>query len=154
MHKKLSLPSLLALAMIVLFTPLAGRVAQAQRHPAYLRALSDLRLARGFLDRLSPDEHVDRNQGMAIQEIEAAIRDIKAASIDDGKDLRDHPPVDAHIEPRNRFRQAREALKAAKKDISESEDNPEVRDLRHRSLDHIRSADDLVVSTMHSLHID
>jgi hypothetical protein len=154
MTNRTSLPSLFTLALFLLLAAVSGPAAHAQRHPAYLRALSDLRLARGFLDRLSPNEHVDRNQAMAISEIEAAIRDIKAASIDDGKDLRDHPPVDAHIEPRNRFRQAREALKAAKKDISESEDNPEVRELRHRSLDHIRSADDLVVSTMHSLHID
>ena len=32
----------------------------------------------------------------AIQEIDQAIQDIKRASIDDGKNLNDHPPVDGY----------------------------------------------------------
>ncbi|MFC5863623.1 hypothetical protein ACFPT7_15050 [Acidicapsa dinghuensis] len=121
--------------------------AQAQmpgRHPEYLRALSDLRLMRGYLDRLTPDEHIDDEQQQAINEIDAAMQEIRRASIDDGKPLSFHPPIDARILPENRFRNAREAGNAAWRDVNQSEDDGYARGLKHRALDHIERANHLV----------
>lgn len=121
--------------------------AQAQvpgRHPAYLRALSDLRLMRGYLDRLTPSEQIDEEQQHAVDEIDAAIREINQASIDDGKDLRFHPPIDARILPENRYRNAREAGNAAWHDLDRDEDNDFARGLKHRAMDHIERANHIV----------
>jgi hypothetical protein len=76
---------------------------------------------------------------VAITEINAAIGEIKKASIDDGKNLDDHPNVDVS-EHGSRLLRSMEALKKARADIAGEEDNPEVRDLRHRAFDHIDRA--------------
>jgi hypothetical protein len=129
------------------FLAIAAAPSQAQgyeKHPRYLRALSDLRLMRAYLDRLTPSERVDEESQRAIAEIDAAIREIKLASIDDGKDLRFHPPIDARIEPTDRFHKAREAGNAAWADINQEEDNEYARGLKHRALDHIEAANHIV----------
>lgn len=139
--------TLFAVMALVAAVTFGASSAQAQapgRHPAYLRALSDLRLMRGYLDRLTPDEHIDDEQQQAINEIDAAIREIKQASIDDGKDLRFHPPIDARILPENRFRNAREAGNAAWHDVDQAEDDGYARGLKHRALDHIERANHIV----------
>jgi hypothetical protein len=114
------------------------------RHPAYLHALSDLRLMRAYLDRLTPSERIDAESQHAIDEIDAAIHGIKLASIDDGRDLRDHVAVDARITPANRFRKAREAGNTAWAGVNHAEDNDFARGLKHRALDHIESANHIV----------
>lgn len=123
--------------------------AQAQDHPGYLHALSDLRLMRAYLDRLTPNEVIDAESQSAIDEIDAAIREVKAAAIDDGKDLRFHPPIDAHITPSNRFRKAREAGNAAWHDLDKEEDNEFARGLKHRALDHIEKANHIIDHIIH-----
>ena len=115
-----------------------------QQHPAYMHALSDLRLMRAYLDRLTPSEHVDAEQQNAIGEIDAAIREIKEAAIDDHRDLRDHAPIDANITPASRFRKAREAGDAAWHDLDREEDNGFARGLKHRALGHIEKANHIV----------
>jgi hypothetical protein len=121
------------------------------RHPAYLHALSDLRLMRAYLDRLTPSERVDDESQHAIDEIDAAIREIKAASIDDGKDIHDHVPIDASINRLNRFRKAREAGNAAWADVNHEEDNDYARGLKHRALDHIEAANHIVDHILHQI---
>src|ERR1700753_2160265 len=54
----------------------------AGNHPAYLHALSDLRMARAFLERPA-NVVVKWDEKRAITEIDAAIREIKEAAIDD-----------------------------------------------------------------------
>lgn len=141
------------LAVALCFTFAIGSVpSHAQeygRHPAYIHALSDLRLMRAYLDRLTPNEHIDDEQMAAIREIDEAIRLIKEASIDDRKDLRDHMPIDAQIRPADRFRKAREAGGAAFHDVNEEEDNGFARGLKHRALDHIGRANQIVEHIMH-----
>lgn len=141
------------LAVSLGFTAAIGSVpSHAQeygRHPAYIHALSDLRLMRAYLDRLTPSEHVDDEQMQAIREVDEAIRVIKEASIDDRKDLRDHMPIDAQIRPADRFRKAREAGGAAFHDVNEEEDNGYARGLKHRALDHIARANEIVDHIMH-----
>jgi len=135
----------LAVVFLVFFaaTFFGGR-AQAQQvpgpHPAYLHALSDLRLARAYLDQLGPNGRVDDREARAIEQIDAAIGEIKRASIDDGKDLRDHQPIDAHLARTDRFHNAERLLGKAHNDLSRAEDVPSSRGLRDRALDHIDRA--------------
>ena len=57
--------------------------------PAYLHALSDLRAARHYLNDGWAWEPVRHDDNAAIRQIDAAINEIKQASIDDGKGLND-----------------------------------------------------------------
>ena len=109
------------------------------KHPGYLHALTDLRTARWLLYRQPGDQKVYADEDVAIQEVDAAINEIKHASIDDGKNLDDHPHVDVK-EHGSRLLRAIETLKKAHHDIDEEEDNPDVRELRHRASEHIERA--------------
>lgn len=121
------------------------------KHPAYLHALSDLRDARAHLDKLTPSDRLDNEEEHAIREIDAAINEIKKASIDDGKDIADHMPVDAHSDKHGRYHRALELLDKAHHDISEREDDQFAHGLRHRALEHIDAAhgtvDHLIMQT-------
>jgi hypothetical protein len=114
------------------------------KHPAYLHALTDLRHARAHLDRLTPSDRMDDEEQRAIDEIDKAIGEIKRASIDDGKDLNDHPPVDARMQRSGRYHRALELLDKAHNDIAREEDDPSTRGLRNRALHHIDEAHRLV----------
>ena len=110
-----------------------------QRHPAYLHALSDLRFARAHLER--PDGGELRQQEKdAIKEIDKAIDEIKKASIDDGKNLNDHPPIDAHLAWGGRLHKALDLLDKAHNDISREEDDPAAVGLQQRAMEHIDKA--------------
>jgi hypothetical protein len=109
-------------------------------HPAYLHALSDLRSARFNLARRGGDPTMRWDEAVAIAAIDRAIAEIKRASIDDGKSLDDHPPVDAH-EPRvGRMHRALSALRAAHHDVNEEEDNAYAQGLKARAIHHIDEA--------------
>ena len=114
------------------------------RHPAYLHALTDLRHARAHLENPAVTHHMDREEEHAIEEIDKAIDEIKRAAIDDGKNLNDHPPVDARMDRPGRFRRALELLDRAHNDIAREEDDPSVRGLRNRALHHIDEAHRIV----------
>ncbi len=130
---------LTALFLITMAALPSSAQALPGRHPGYLHALTDLRTARWLLNHQPGDQRVYADEDIAIQEIEAAIGEIKRASIDDGKDLNDHPNVDVH-EHGSRLLRAIESLKKAHADIDHEEDNPEVRELRHRAAEHIEHA--------------
>ena len=126
--------TLVAVGPVATFAqPLPGR------HPAYLHALSDLRAARWFLYHQPGDPKVYADEDVGITEIDAAINEIRRASIDDGKDINDHPAVDVN-EHGSRLLRSIETLKKAQADIRGEEDNPEVHELRHRALEHIERA--------------
>jgi hypothetical protein len=109
-------------------------------HPAYLHALSDLRAARALLERPTHGAEVKWDENRAIARLDAAIREIREAAIDDGKPIEDHPPVDARLRHRDRIRAAIDLLDKAARDIEEREDNGFARGLRGRALGHIRDA--------------
>jgi hypothetical protein len=111
------------------------------KHPGFLHALSDLRAARWFLNHQAGDAKVYGDEDVAITEIDAAIGEIKKASIDDGKDLNDHPTVDTK-EHGSRLLKSIETLDAAERDVKGEEDNPEVKSLRHSAFEHIKKARD------------
>lgn len=110
------------------------------RHPAYLHGLSDLRAARWMLEHRPGDARVSGHEDVAIQQIDATIRDLRAASIDDGKDLHDHPGIDLPPDHPGRLHRALELLRGVHGDVAREEDDPTARDLRHRSLEHVDAA--------------
>lgn len=130
---------MLAGFLLALTVPFAANADLPGKHPAYLHALTDLRTARWLLEHQPGDVKVYSDEDVAITEVDATINDIKHASIDDGKDLHDHPNVDVH-EHGSRLLRSIESLKKARADISGEEDNPETRELRHRSIEHLDHA--------------
>jgi hypothetical protein len=120
--------------------PIAARADQPGAHPRYLHALSDLRAARANIEKRGGDLQMKWDEATAIAEIDAAIHEIKAAAIDDGKDLNDHPPIDAHMKWGGRLHHARELLQSAHSDIKEHESNDFAHGLRDRVLKHIDKA--------------
>lgn len=133
--------ALLSLALAGCLSLPQASVAQVLpgKHPAYLHALTDLRTARWFLYHQPGDAKVYAEEDVGIREIDAAIGEIKRAAIDDGKDLNDHPNVDTR-EHGSRLLKAIETLEKARNDIAREEDNPEVRGLRNRALEHLERA--------------
>jgi len=128
-----------ALALLVGFMATSANSQMPGKHPEYLHALSDLRTARYLLAHQSGDKQVYADEDVAIKEIEAAIGEIKRASIDDGKDLNDHPHVDA-TEHGSRLLKSMELLKSARGDVNREEDNPETHGLKVRASEHIDKA--------------
>ncbi|MGI4800526.1 MAG: hypothetical protein ACRYG8_42165 [Janthinobacterium lividum] len=110
------------------------------RHPAFLHGLSDLRAARWMLEHRPGDAQISGHEDVAVQQIDATIQDLKAASIDDGKDLHDHPAVDLPPSHPGRLHRALELLRKVHKDVNREEDDPSVKELKHRSLEHIDAA--------------
>jgi len=131
--------SLIAAALALLL-PVASQQLLAQgHHPHYMHALSDLRFARALLQRPNGGE-LGAQERDAIHEIDEAIRELKAASIDDGKGLDDHAAVDPHWPWAGRLHKAREVLDRAINDCAKEEDNPNTRGLQARILDHLHRA--------------
>jgi hypothetical protein len=135
--------SMLKLAFSVAVFALSSLGASAQtlpgKHPAYLHALTDLRSARWLLEHQPGDAKVYAEEDVAITEVDATINEIKRAAIDDGKDLHDHPKLDVR-DHGSRLLRSIENLKKARADINREEDNPETRELRRHSLEHLDRA--------------
>jgi len=109
-------------------------------HPAYMRALSDLRAARWMLDHRPGNWVQSMDESQAVNEIDKAIDEIKRASIDDGKDVNWHPAVDEHPAHADRLKDADDFLRKARQDISQEEDNGFANGLRNRAYNHIDAA--------------
>jgi hypothetical protein len=120
--------------------PAPAAPAAPAAHPAYLHALSDLRNARANIERKGGDLAMKWDEHDAIVEIDRAIGDIKQASIDDGKNLEDHPPVDAHEPRAGRLHKGLAALQTARGDIEREEDNAYASGLRNRAIHDIDEA--------------
>ena len=119
---------------------LAALPSVAAEHPAYLRALSDLRAARWLIEHRPGNWKQTVDEVEAVRAIDAAINEIKRAAIDDGKDLRDHPPVQEVNERVGRLRKALELLKKTRGDVNKEEDNNFAQGLKIRALRHIDEA--------------
>ncbi len=134
-------------AMVALAALCAGLalpwIAQADspgRHPYYLHALSDLRAARWMVEHRPGDASVSGHEDVAISEIDQAIGEIKRAAIDDGKNIGEHPNVDAPPDRPGRLHKAVELLRKVHADVAREEDDPVSRDLRNRAVTHIDAA--------------
>lgn len=125
---------------VAAFVPFAAHADLPGKHPAYLHALTDLRTARWLIEHRPGDARVSGDEDVAIGRIDATIGDIKRAAIDDGKDLRDHPAVDANLDRRGRLHRAEELLRKVHNDIAREEDDPITRGLRDRAVHHVDEA--------------
>jgi len=108
-------------------------------HPAYLRALSDMRVARALLMGWTNPLIYSLVQ-QAVAEIEGAMNDITEAAISDGKNIDDHPPIDGTWPNRDRLVRSWELLNKAYSDIDQRETNPADMGLRSKALGHISKA--------------
>jgi hypothetical protein len=138
-----------ALFALLLFVPaIFAKPQPPKEHPAYLHALTDLRHARAHLQR--PDSGELREQEKkAIHEIDEAINEIKKAAIDDGKDLNDHPAVDARLDWHGRLHRAFELVNKAHNDVAQEEDNAFAQGLQQRALEHIDKAHKHIEEAIH-----
>ncbi len=128
--------------------PLAARADLPGRHPYYLHALSDLRAASWLLEHRPGDAAVSAQEDIALQQIAAAMAEIKRASIDDGKDIHDHPAIDMPNDHPGRLHKAAELLRKVHADVNREEDDPAARGLKRRALQHIDAA---LHSTNHAI---
>jgi hypothetical protein len=138
---KATIYSFLVTILMITTIPMLANADQPGKHPAYLHALTDLRVARWELQKRSGDAQIKWDEAKAIAEIDACIREIKQAAIDDGKDLNEHPKEDAgKLDRKARLHDALRLLKNAHKDISEKEDNSFAKGLRSRAIGHLNKA--------------
>ena len=135
----------IALAFVL---PTAANADLPGKHPAYLHALSDLRAARWMLEHRAGDAAVSSQEDVAIREIDAAINEIKKASIDDGKDIHDHPGVSDVAGRPGRLHKALDLLHKTHDDVAREEDDPMAKGLRNRAVGHIDAA---IEATRHAI---
>jgi hypothetical protein len=109
-------------------------------HPHYLHALSDLRAARWMIEHKPGDWQRTIDEVEAVKRIDQAIKEIKMASIDDGKNIEDHPKVDEHPDRPGRLHAAVDFLRKAREDVNMDEDNKFAEGLQSRALKHINEA--------------
>jgi hypothetical protein len=128
--------------------PFAAQADIPGQHPGYLHALSDLHAARWSLEHRPGDPAVSSQEDMALSEIDGAIGEIKRAAREDGKNLGDRPHEDAQLDRPGRLHHTVELLRKAHDDLAQEEDNPEARELKHRSLEHIDRA---IEATEHAI---
>lgn len=143
--------SLVGLAAVL--TPVVVHADTPGRHPAYLRARSDMRRAQ-FLLRVQEEPNVTRRLIEADHEVEAAIREVDRAAVLDGKNLEDHPPVDTRLERRARFHRIVELLRSARADLGREEDNGRANAWRDAAYRHIDQALEHVHRAAVDLHWD
>jgi hypothetical protein len=132
--------AVLFLSFLIAGRASAGVNGSPADHPYYLHALSDLRAARWMIEHRPGNWVQSMDEQEAVRRIDKAIGEIKKASIDDGKNLGDHPPVDEHPDHNGRLHDALDFLRKARQDISHDEDNRFAQGLQARAYDHIDGA--------------
>lgn len=132
--------SMLSGLLLLLVLPLAANADLPGKHPYYLHALSDLRTARWMLEHRPGDAAVSAQEDVAIAEIDKTIGEIRKAAIDDGKDVHDHPQVDAPADHPGRLHKSLELLRKVHSDIDREEDDPVTRGLKDRAVHHLDEA--------------
>jgi hypothetical protein len=80
------------------------------------------------------------DEAIAIGAIDRAINEIKQAAIDDGKNLDDHPPLDAREPRAGRLHKALAALRQSLADVNQEEDNAYAQGLKARAIKNINEA--------------
>jgi hypothetical protein len=143
---------LLAFVLGTLLLPAAAFAQAPGKHPEYLHALADLRQARAYLSKQSPNGAVDADSAQAIKHIDEAISAIKQASIDDGKNVNDHMPVEANLGNTGRFHKATELLEKAHSEVDQAESNAAARGLKSTVLSNIDEAHRYVDHAMSAVH--
>jgi hypothetical protein len=128
----------------------AGVTRTKAAHPYYLHALSDLRAARWMIEHRPGNWQQTVDEVEAVKRIDAAIGEIKKASIDDGKNLEDHPKVDEKNDHDGRLHEAADFLRKARQDVAQDEDNQFAQGLQARAFGHIDAAVAAVKKAIHA----
>jgi hypothetical protein len=153
MKQPLFVKSLGSLFLLVLLSLTSSVHAAAPKpsweHPYYLHALSDLRAARWLIEHRPGDWAKTVDEIEAVNQIDAAINEIKKAAIDDGKNIADRPPVDELPDHNGRLHAALDYLRKARQDISHDEDNMFAQGLQGRAYTHIDYA---INATKRAIH--
>ncbi len=89
---------------------------------------------------MTPNVAVDADEQRAIDEIDAAIREVKEAAIDDGKTVERPSSGGCPHGQADRLRRAMELLDSAHNDIDQHESDGFAKGLKHRALHHIDEA--------------
>ena len=144
--------TLVASALALSLTPLAAHAQWWQRHPAYLKAMSDLREAYWMVehrDTLNPIAK-EEEKG-ASRAIRVAYQNLKDASIFDGKNIEDQPPADMTFGDRKgRLHRAMDLLRDAHDEVNREEDDPAARGFKARALKAIDNAARETNAAMHA----
>jgi hypothetical protein len=127
--------------LIVAVAMMTSASAFAGDHPAYLKALADLRAARWLIDhRPAKDWVQSADEAAAVRAIDAAIKEIRGAAIDDHKDINDHMGAQEVNDRAGRLRAAVDLLRKTRADIAQREDDKFAQGLRNRAFVHIDEA--------------
>ena len=140
MRKIIILTIAVLISTAIIFAKSTFKNATGPEHPNYLHALSDLRAARWMLEHRPGNWQQTEDEMNAVKRIDEAINEIKKASVDDGKDINDHPPVDERPDHGGRLHAANDFLIKAREDVTREEDNAFAQGLRKRALEHINEA--------------
>ena len=132
-----------AFIMALALAPVANAKPAPDKHGSYLHALGNLRYARALISH--PDSGVLHDpEKQAMDEIDKTIAELKAAGIDDGKSLDDHPGIDSHLRWIPRLNKAADVLNKAHDDVQKEADDAASPGLQSRVLQHIGKAHDKV----------
>jgi hypothetical protein len=119
----------------------AAQAAGNAQHPAYLHALSDLRLAHWNLTHRGGDMAVSEQESIAVEETDHAIREATRAAELDAKPVgAANVHEDAQFDRAGALHHAEDLLEQARRDVAEREDNPRARELQGRIVEHIDRA--------------
>jgi len=120
MHRALHLSLAAAAALLVTAAPAMADIPGP--HPGEIHAMSDLRMARAYLEDPGRANTV-RQEEFAVGDVDRAIGDVRQAAFDDGKNVRERLPIDTSLVGRDRLRRAGELLRSARRDLTGPESN-------------------------------
>lgn len=137
-----ALKTLVVSTMLAVMIPVAAQAAWWDRHPGYLKAMSDLRTAYWLISHHETDDPaVNEPARHALVDIRYAYQFLKDVAITDDRNIDDQPPPDAvRYDFRGRLHRASDLLQDAYDRVDREEDDPEARGLRNRALHNIDKA--------------
>jgi hypothetical protein len=145
----------LRLGMLVVSACALSLPAHAQQGlpgaPAYLHVISDLRLARAYI-QADPRPQNGNEKAFEIAELTKAIQEIKAAAIDDGKDPSFSPPPDTQGLASGPLHEAIRLIKRARADCNGAIDTPNAAGMKFRALHHIDQAQGTLIGFLREVH--
>jgi hypothetical protein len=116
--------------------------------PHYLRALSNLRTARDYL-QYDQNPVTAGERGRAVGEIIRAIEEVKRAAWDDGKNTEFAPPAGPVKDPWKAVKEAEKYVKKAADEVSHGVDPAAATGVRDRAMMHISAAQNILRDMHH-----
>jgi tetratricopeptide (TPR) repeat protein len=131
----------LSVAAIALSAPMLAET--PGRHPFYLHARSDLRMAERMM-MVRDEPNVMRDLAAAADRVRQAIRLLDEAAVIDRKDVDDNPRLDTYPDRAGRFRAIMQMLEGAKRDLNQAEANLSAVGWRNAAVGKVNEAEGLV----------